>query len=842
MTSGVAVPADEQDQVERLQRGLTHVEAADRLQRDGVNELPSAKPRSTFAIALEVVREPMFLLLIASGAIYLLLGDPQEAIALLGAVFLVIGITLYQEQKTERALEALRDLSSPRALVIRGGVLQRIAGREVVRGDVVVLREGDRVPADARVASATNLYVDESLLTGESVPVRKTPGESMVFSGTLVVRGDGVAVVYATGLRTELGKIGTALTRLEIGRTRLQIEVGRMVRLLAIVGLAACLGLGVVYGVAQHHWLDGALAGLTLAISMVPEEFPVILTIFLALGAWRLSKKEVLTRRIPAVETLGSATVLCVDKTGTLTMNRMSVAAIGVDTEIRPIGPNDRVLPPLFARVVSSAVLASKPDAFDPMERACVDLAERTGLAAEYDRAALIREYPLTDAQLAVVQVWRRSDEDLVIAAKGAPEAIVDLAALAPDRCRYVLQQADVMARNGLRVIGVAAAEWPAIPLPAAPSEFGLRFLGLVGLADPVRPGVPAAIDECRGARIRVVMITGDHPSTALNIARQIGLANIEACTTGTDLARMDDDELKRRIREVDVFARIVPEQKLRLVTALKANGEVVAMTGDGVNDAPALKAADIGVAMGGRGTDVAREAASLVLLDDDFSSIVAAVRLGRRIYENIRKATAYVLAIHLPIAAISLVPPLFGWPLVLMPVHVIFMELIIDPASSIAFEMEPEESDVMARPPRDPRERLFTPHLLLQSLLQGLGAVGAVLIMFFGAVMAGASEADVRTLTFSTLIITNVALIFANRSLTRSAWETRRAPNPALWWLTAGALALLAAILYTPPLRALFRMAQPHTIDSLTIAAAALGALVWMELVKRWQRREPVP
>jgi len=830
--------------------GLSDAEAAIRLRREGYNELPSAKPRTLVAIAFDVVREPMFLLLIASGAIYLLLGDPAESAVLLVAVLLVIGITLYQEQKTERTLHALQDLSSPRALVVRGGVATRIAGRDVVRGDLIVLREGDRVPADACVESCRNLFVDESLLTGESVPVRKMPAESgtpaeppggedrpFVYSGTLVVSGDGRACVVATGVRTELGKIGTALQRVEVGKTSLQREVDRVVRWLAAAGMSACVVVGVAYGIARHHWLDGALAGLTLAISMIPEEFPVILTIFLALGAWRISRNHVLTRRVPAIETLGSATVLCVDKTGTLTANRMSVAAVAAANggALETIGEIP-VLTTAATEIVSTAILASRPDPFDPMERAFSDLGRRLALETDQGGLTLAHEYPLSDAMLAVVHVWRtRSDGfDFVVAAKGAPEAIVALCDLDAGQRHRILQEVERMAGDGLRLLGVARGVWNADAMPESPRAFSLEYLGLIALADPVRPGVPAAIAECQSAGIRVVMITGDYPATAVNIGRQIGLARTASCLTGTDIARMSDAELQQRVREVDVFARIVPEQKLRLVTAFKQIGDVVAMTGDGVNDAPALKAADIGIAMGGRGTDVAREAAALVLLDDDFSSIVRAVRLGRRIYDNIEKATAYVLAIHVPIAGISLIPVLFGWPLVLLPVHVIFMELIVDPACSIAFEMEPEERDIMRRPPRDPRRRLFTSQMLLRSLLQGLGALAAALLVFGVGVAIGVGDADVRTLTFSTLIVTNLALILTNRSLTRSAWSVVQAPNAALRWLVIGALGLLVTILYVPFIRNLFSMSRPHLDDAIVIVIAAAGAFVWMELVKR--------
>jgi len=826
--------------------GLTDSEAADRLRRDGFNELPSSKPRTVSAIAFDVLREPMFLLLIAAGATYLLLGDLEEALALLAAVFLVIGITLFQEHKTERALDALRDLSSPRALVIRDGMPKRIAGRDVVLGDAVVLREGDRVPADAILDSCLNLLVDESLLTGESVPVRKRAhrgerwpdvaggdDQPFVYSGTLVVRGEATGQVCATGLRTALGRIGAALGRIEIGRTSLQREVDRIVRILAAAGLGACVVVGVAHGLARHQWLDGALAGLTLAISMVPEEFPVILTVFLALGAWRISQSRVLARRIPAIETLGSATVLCVDKTGTLTLNRMTVAEVAsIRTRLR-LGDSGCHMSPYVGAVLSTAVRASNRDAFDPMERAIVDAAAGGGLAVPQG-ATLVHAYPLSDALLAVTHVWRdpQLSSHYVIATKGAPEAVATLCRLDPNTHAELLAQVDRMAADGMRVIAVARAQWHGSALPSSIAAFSFEFLGLIGFADPVRPGVPAAVEECADAGIRVVMITGDHRATALSIARQIGLARAEDCITGSQLHEMSDLELKARVREVDVFARIVPEQKLRLVSALQANGEVVAMTGDGVNDAPALKAADIGIAMGGRGTDVAREAAGLVLLDDDFSSIVCAVRLGRRIYDNIEKATAYALAIHIPVAGLSLIPVLMGWPLVLMPVHVIFMELIIDPASSIAFEMEHEDVETMQRPPRDPARRLFSTRLVGRSFVQGCGACLAATAVLVSSVRAEMPESDIRTLTFATLITTNLALIATNRSLSEPVWRTH-AGNSAFLWIGAAALGVMAAIVYVPVLRGLFRLGPLHPDDLAIVIVAAAAAFVWMEVTK---------
>ena len=862
--------------------GLSDDEAAHRLVRDGCNELPSSKPRSLFAIALEVVREPMFLLLVASGSLYLVLGDLTEGLLLLAFVFVVMGITLYQQRKTERALEALRDLSSPRALVIRNGGRKRIPGREVVRGDLVMLAEGDRVPADAVLLDSTGLTVDESLLTGESVPVRKRAtsvlaadlaeappdlaeplaesaegagsgpprrspegaeaGEGLpfVFSGTLVVQGQGVACVRATGVGTELGKIGRALQTLEPEDTAIQRETGRLVRGLAIFGAALCALVVVVYGLTRGDWLHGLLAGLTLAMATLPEEFPVVLTIFLALGAWRLSQRHVLTRRVPAIETLGAATVLCVDKTGTLTLNQMTVRRIQASGLAHEVRADRQDLPEPFHETVEFAILASHRDPFDPMEKAFRQLGERYLAQSEHlhDDWTLVREYPLSDRLLAMSQVWKsRETEDYVIAAKGAPEAIADLCHLDDRRVQTLSADVAAMADDGLRVLGVARATFRPEALPGEQHDFRFELLGLVGLEDPVRPTAVEAVRECDAAGIRVVMITGDYPGTALNIGRQVGL-RAGSVVTGADLDAMSDAELGACVKTASIFARVAPEQKLRLVEALKANGEVVAMTGDGVNDAPALKAAHIGIAMGGRGTDVAREAASLVLLDDDFTSIVQAVRLGRRIFDNLKKAMAYIFAIHVPIAGMSLLPVLLRWPLALLPVHIVFLELIIDPACSVVFEAEGEEADVMRRPPREPGERLFGALTLGLSLAQGVAVLAMVALVFGVALAGGYGEEEARALAFTTLIVANIGLILANRSWSQTIWSRFRYSNRALWWVAGGAAVFLAAALYVPALRAVFHFSRLSAMDLLLCLVVGLGSIGWFELLKVVNRR----
>ena len=833
--------------------GLSEAEALSRLEAEGHNELPSTKKRNILAIALDVVKEPMFLLLVACGIIYLMLGDIEEAFMLLGFVFVVMGITFYQERKTERALEALRDLSSPRARVIRDGVEKRIAGRDVVRGDVMVLSEGDRVPADARIIHCINLSADESLLTGESVPVRKSqasekntesvrPGGDdipYIYSSTLIVQGYGVAEVISTGMNTEIGKIGKALQSLEQESTFLQKETAKLVKNIAVIGFILCSLVVVLYGIINAKWLDGFLAGITLAMAILPEEFPVVLTIFLAMGAWRISKKNVLTRRVPAVETLGSATVLCVDKTGTLTMNKMSLSKLFSGGKFFTIKTEAGEKPGLhesFHELIEYSLLASQIDPFDPMDKAIKETAEKHLARTEHVHGDwnLMHEYPLSSELLAISRVWKSpSSSEYVIAAKGAPEAIMDLCHLDENRRKDLSGKISAMADEGLRVLGVAKSTFNLEGLPVIQHDFKFKFIGLIGLSDPVRPTVPSAIQECHAAGIKVVMITGDYPGTAANIARQIGLDHDLDIITGPDMDAMSDEELKSRIRDVRIFARVVPEQKLRIVNAFKSNGEIVAMTGDGVNDAPALKAAHIGIAMGGRGTDVARESAALVLLDDDFSSIVQAVKLGRRIYDNIKKAVAYIFAVHVPIAGLSLIPILLKWPLILTPVHIVFMELIIDPACSMIFEAEPEESDVMKRKPRNPREKLFNRKMILLSLLQGVVVLMIVLGVYYVSMLRSQDENQARALAFTSLIVANLGLIMTNRSWTRTIFSSLRTPNTAVFWVFSGAIILMAIVLFVPSVRTIFKFSYLHAIDIIICIAAGIISIIWFEILK---------
>jgi len=827
--------------------GLSSAEAAARLTAEGYNELPEANRRTLLRIAVEVIREPMFALLLAGGVVYFVLGDLQEGLLLLAFACLSVTITIVQESRSEHVLEALRDLSSPRALVIRDGKPCRIPGREVARGDVIVLAEGDRVPADATMLSGQDLQVDEALLTGESVPVRKAVGPAVtqairpggddlpyIFSGTLVVRGRGRAEVRATGPDTELGRIGRSLQEIKSEPTRLSVQTRQLVRVVAFVGISVSLAAVLLYGLMRGSWLDGILGGIALSMAMLPEEFPLVLTVFMVMGAWRISQARVLTRRAATIETLGAATVLCTDKTGTLTQNRMAVAELRVgDAVFRPDGA--AAMPAAIRDLVASGVLASAEQPTDPMEIALCAIERQGADRPKPERRGwkLARVYGLRPDLLAMSQVWTTPDANVqTVAAKGAPEAIAEICHLDADAVLTMRRAVDAMASAGMRVLGAARAELSGGKAPDSQRDFTFRFVGLIGFSDPLRPGAAEAVRECQAAGIRVVMITGDYPATARAIATQAGLA-VGDLLTGEQLEQLDDEALRQRVATTAVFARIMPEQKLRIVMALKANGEIVAMTGDGVNDAPSLKAAHIGVAMGGRGTDVAREAASIVLLDDDFSSLVRTVRLGRRIYDNIRKAFGYILAVHMPIAGLSLMPLIFGWPVILGPIHIAFIEMVIDPVCSIVFEAEPEEADVMRRPPRDPAAPLFSAALAGWGLLQGLLALAVVGGIFVVGMRRGMPENEVRALVFVSLVFTNIGLVLVNRTFSASLLSTIRGTGKVFWGVIGTAVALLAVAVSWPPGEALFRFGPLHPDDLVITLVGGIVVLVVLEVVK---------
>ncbi len=824
--------------------GLSDDEARMRLLRDGPNRLPQARRRSLARIALEVAMQPMILLLLATTLAYAALGSATDAIGLVVSVLLIGVIAVYQQQRTERVLESLRELSSPRARVMRSGHVQRIASQDLVRGDLLLLAEGDRLACDAVILRCHSLLLDESLLTGESAPVLKhaATGPALaatdtqrVRAGTLVVQGDGAARVDATGAHTALGRIGSSLAQIVPRASRVQAELKRVVSGVAIAAVITCLAAAALYAARQGSWIDGLLVGLTLAMSLIPEEFAVVWTVLMALGAWRLAQRQVLTRQPQAIEALGTTTVLAVDKTGTLTVNRMALVALALPGQGIELAPGGAA-PPAFAPLLDTAARASTDDGIEPMDRAIAGLRERS-CAHALPAATLVQRLGVAPDRLYVAHWWRDATGACRLAVKGAPEAVLPLCA--PSAAGLAAAQAAAaMARQGLRVLAVAEAAWAGAAVPPGMSIPPLRWCGLLGFLDPLRADVPEALAQCRAAGIRVVMITGDAPLTALAIARHAGLHDgaAPAVLTGAEVAALDDAELEATMASTSICARIAPEQKLRIVRALQRRGEVVAMTGDGVNDAAALRAADIGVAMGQRGTDVAREAAALVLLDDSFASLVAAVRMGRRIFLNLKKSVGYLLAVHVPIVGVALIPVLVGGPQLLLPLHVVFLELLIDPACSLVFEAEPEPADCMTQPPRPSNVGLMSWAALGQALAVGGAGLAAVVAVQFGVRAAGWGDEWSRAAALGSVVLTNVAMLVWFRTGTQAL--RRHAGNRAFAWLLAGLAAACGVVLSVAPLTRAFGLPVAPAVQAagwLLMAAAALAALGL-----GWQRRRP--
>ncbi|MDE2605146.1 MAG: cation-translocating P-type ATPase [Burkholderiales bacterium] len=824
--------------------GLSAAEALERLRRFGPNETGEGRGGTWRRALAAVAGEPMFLLLLAAGAIYLVVGDLAEGVLLAFFALVAVGLVVLQQERGERALDALRALAVPEVRVLREGRAQRIPARELVPGDLLLLGEGERVAADAVLREATGVQVDESLLTGESVPVRKRAavagegeegGETKaipggedaphVFAGTLVVSGHALAEVLATGERTHMGRIGLSLARIDTRATPLQSQLARLARRLFVLALVLSLALVAWHGLAGQGWLQSALWGLAFAMAMLPEEVPMVLTIFVGLAAWRMARLQVLARRPAVIEALGATTVLCVDKTGTLTENRQRLCRLLTaedDIDVTAGAP----LPESVHELLEYALMASRRGGADPLDLAVFAHGDASLAGTEHLHPAwpLLEEYPLTPELLATSQSWVTPQGRQAVAAKGAVEAVADLCHLDAEAAARLLRQAEWLASQGLRVLAVAKGEAEGAKAAAIQHDYTFTPLGLLAFEDPLRADVPAAVAQARAAGIGVAMITGDHLATALAVARQAGIATDGGALTGAEVDALDDAGLRAALRQVRVFARTLPQHKLRLVQAFRANGETVAMTGDGVNDAPALKAADIGIAMGVRGTDVAREAAGLVLLDEDFSRIVAGIRAGRRTFDNLRRALTYILAIHVPIAGLALLPVVLGWPPVLLPPHVALIQMVVDPMCSFAFEGVPQSPELMRRPPRPARQALLGTGTLRFGLLQGSALLLAALAVYAVALRFGSADAA-RTLAVAGLTAGNVALVWINTGA-----RIGRPLGRALPIITALAALAMAVTALVPPLRALFQFGPAPPLHwalalVLPVAAVALAA-----------------
>ncbi len=827
--------------------GLTSAEAKQKQLEYGKNELTPQKKEGLIKKTLHIIAEPMFVLLIVAAAIYFILGEPRDGAIMLVFVLGIISIDVIQEWKTDKTLSALKDLSAPQIMVIRDGKETVIASVDLVPGDVMMVHEGVKIPADGVIIECNDLCVDESSLTGEAEGVWKvdhTNAETSKdywrkdygYAGTLVTQGTGSILVGKIGPATEYGKIGMNVAAAPDEPTPLQRQTGKLVKTSAVIAgvLMALVGIVTYFNLPDHalgeRLTESVLSGITLAMAMIPEEFPVILTVFLSMGAWRLAKKNSLVRKLPSVETLGSVSVLCVDKTGTITMNRMAVQEAW-----SPKGDEHTL--------IETMGLGCETKAYDPMEKAMLSYCDDHGISEKHlFSGELIGEYPFTNELKMMGHIWRRQNR-IVIAAKGSPERILHICNLSGKEKEAAEHKIVEMSKEGLRVIAVASGEPETEEaIPSGITECRLNFCGLIGLSDPPRDGVKEDIAVCRKAGIRVVMITGDNGITASAIAGKIGMENSDKIITGDMLNVMSDEQLREAVKTVSIFSRVIPEHKMRIVKAFRENGEIVAMTGDGVNDAPALKYADIGIAMGKRGSEVSREAADLILMDDNFTTIVETVRDGRRIYDNIRKAVGYVFTIHIPIAFASLLAPMLGITpaaLMLLPLHVVLLELLIDPTCSIVLERQPAEHDIMSRKPRSAKEKLLSARILTKSVVQGLVIFAASFGTYINVLNGDVANAPTaRAMGLSVIMMSNLFLVQVNSSDRDFAIQSaiRLAKDWVMWMVNVGTLFLLGVILYTP-LSEFLKLAPLSMDQVLCTVGISAAAVLWYEVVKLIKR-----
>ncbi|MCQ4022650.1 MULTISPECIES: cation-translocating P-type ATPase [unclassified Ruminococcus] len=825
-----------------IYEGLTTEQAKILLQKYGRNELVPQKKDGFILKLLHTIAEPMFILLLVAAVIYFILGEPRDGAIMLVFVIAIITIDFVQEWKTDKTISALKNLSAPHTMVIRDGKEQTILSTELVPGDIMLVVEGVKIPADGEIIKCSDFCVNESSLTGESEGVWKTDianpdaggdywRSDMCYAGTLCTQGSASILVTATGTSTEYGKIGKNVAQAPDMPTPLQKQTNKLVKVCAVIAavlfvlVTLITFLNLTIPSFSDRLVESILSGITLAMAMIPEEFPVVLTVFLSMGAWRLARKSSLVRTMPSVETLGAVSVLCVDKTGTITMNEMTV------TNFHTYNCTEKELCEIMG-------MACEVECYDPMEKAMLSFCEANGISVkELFSGELVTEYAFTNKSKMMGHVWNK-DGKIIIAAKGSFEKISSLCSLSDEAYKDVSEKAEEMSSKGLRVIAVASQNVNSSEeIPHELTDCKLSFLGLVGLADPPRELVAADIETCKKAGIRVVMITGDNGFTASSIASQVGIENSSDIITGDMLEKMSDDELCEAVRHANIFSRVIPEHKMRIVKALRRNGEIVAMTGDGVNDAPALKYADIGIAMGKRGSEVSREAADLILLDDNFSTIVDTVRDGRRIFDNIRKAIGYIFTIHIPIALASLLAPMLGissGELMLLPLHVVLLELLIDPTCSIVLERQPAESNIMSRPPRNPSEPIIKLSGIIKSIVQGIVIFAASFGTYLFILNQTGNSSYARSMSLTIIMFSNLLLVFVNSSEKDYAFRSIKAlaHDKVMWVTSLGTIALVLLVLYSP-INSFLKLEPLSVVSLLASFAIAVVSVMWYEIVK---------
>ncbi|GAB4162046.1 MAG: cation-translocating P-type ATPase [Winogradskyella sp.] len=824
-------------------KGLTQNQVLEARKRHGANRLDLKKESGFFYVAKNIFKEPMVILLLVTSSIYFITGNTGDAIFLALAIVLVSAISFYQDSRSRNALDKLKAYTQPNCKVIRDGQVMEIKSHELVVGDSMMVEEGHTIPADGTVIHSNDFSVNESILTGESFSVYKNKAQdnNKIYMGTMIASGLAIATVTHIGNNTKLGKIGKSLEGVSEDKTPLEMQINNFVKKMVVAGIVVFIVVWVINYFKSYNVLDSLLRALTLAMSILPEEIPVAFTTFMAMGAWRLMKIGVVVKQMKTVETLGSATIICTDKTGTITENKMSLVRL-YSAKSQKISSLEEDLTKDEEELIRMAMWASEPIPFDPMEIALHDHYKKLFLKDERPFYKMYHEYPLGGKPPMMTHIFQDGSGHRIIAAKGAPEAILGVSDLNMETKNNIESTIRSLAANGYRILGVAQTIFNGDNFPEKQQNFQFEFMGLVAFYDPPKYNIKSVLEDFNTAGIKIKIITGDNAITTSAIAKQIGFNNYENSISGDDLMKLSDSEFQGKVSDYQIFTRMFPDAKLKIINALKANGEVVAMVGDGVNDGPALKTAHIGIAMGKKGTEIAKDAASLILVDDDLSKMVDAVAMGRKIYANLKKAIQYIISIHIPIILTVFLPLVLGWvyPNILSPVHIILLELIMGPTCSIVYENEPIEKNIMQRQPRPLTSVFFNWKELTTSVIQGLVITMGVLFAYQYAVSHGYDEAMTRTMVFIVLMSANVFLTFVNRSFYYSILTTLKYKNNLIPLVIGITVLITALLLYVPSLNQFFQFGELR--PNLILVSISIGffSVIWYEMIKWIKRNKP--
>ena len=824
--------------------GLSEQQVIESRRVHGINLISKKQDRALFRIVKELLSEPMILILFVAAVIYIISGHTTDAFFLIGAIVLIAAISLYQNKRSRSALEKLQALSEVTCKVIREGTLKEVLNNELVIGDILMVEEGGVVAGDGRLVFSNDFTVDESILTGEAIPVFKNTdlSNNLVYKGTMISSGMALVEIMAIGDQSELGKIGQNLSEIKEEKSPLEIQINSFVTKMVIVGAIIFFLVWIINYIRFGDFINSLLQALTLAMSILPEEIPVAFATFMALGAFRLMKMGIIVKKLKTIETLGSTTVICLDKTGTITENRMEIEMIYslADDALVQL---DQIQWEEHGTLIGTAMWASEPMPFDRMEQSIHSLYERIALKDLRPSFDMVHEYPLGGTPPMMTHIYENSKGESIVAAKGAPEAILNVCpGLSQNKISDILSQANRMAQSGLRILGVAKCDLDYQKFPKTQQEIEFQFMGLIGFYDPPKKNISNVFQKLYDAGIKLKIITGDYPTTTSIIANKVEFKNADKIISGEELMGYSETELREVVQKFSIFSRMFPAAKLRIIEALKANGEIVAMTGDGVNDALALKAAHIGTAMGARGTEIAKRASSLILVDDDLGKLVDGVAMGRKIYNNLKKAIRYIISIHIPIILIVFVPLVLNWvyPNIFTPVHVIFLELIMGPTCSIVFENEPLEKGAMHTRPRMSTRDFFSLRELTISIIQGVAITLGLLFIYQWAVRNGYNQEVTRSMVFVALISANVILTLVNRSFTQSIIQTLANKNNLMKWMLGITIGLMVLIFSIPALSSFFKFEQLTLSLYLRSMIVGVVSVSWFEFIKMFSKLRP--